>query len=127
MKTSINYYVSPSGKKVVQQFISSLNKNQQAKVLRIINTIKVYCLLSVIPHLKKISGTPLWEIRILGKDNIRIFYVALSQISIVVLHGFIKKKQKNRHKRNLYRIESFERYKQNVYLTMISSMISFYI
>ena len=25
---------------------------------------------SAIPHLKKLQGTPLWEIRILGKDSI---------------------------------------------------------
>lgn len=94
MKTTVFYYITASGRKVVQEFIDSLEKAQQVKVLRIINTIESYGLLSVIPHLKKISGTHLWEIRILGKDNIRIFYVTLSRESILILHGFIKKKQK---------------------------------
>lgn len=49
---------------------------------------------SVIPHLKKLSGTPFWEIRILGQDNPRIIYVLLIQSRILLLHGFIKKKQK---------------------------------
>src|SRR3989339_310214 len=94
MKTSIHYYVTKTGKKGVQEFIDSLDKIQQAKIIRIINTIEIYGLRSVIPHLKKLVGTPLWEIRILGKDNIRIFYIAPTQDSIVILHGFIKKKQK---------------------------------
>jgi len=50
--------------------------------------------LSVIPHIKKLTGTPLWEIRILGKDNIRIFYALMSKNGIIVLHGFIKKSLK---------------------------------
>lgn len=98
MKTAVYYYVSASGKKVVQEFIDSLEKTQQAKVIRIIKTITDYGLQSVIPHLKKLTGTPLWEIRILGKDNIRIFYIIRTEKSIVILHGFVKKKQKTDYK-----------------------------
>jgi len=36
----------------------------------------------------------LYEIRILGKDNIRIIYVGLKSREVLVLHGFIKKRQK---------------------------------
>jgi hypothetical protein len=46
------------------------------------------------PHLKKLVGTPFWEIRILGRDNIRVLYVARSGNSIMVLHAFMKKTQK---------------------------------
>lgn len=92
--TKINYYLTPSGKNVIREFILSLQKNQQAKVRRILQLINDYGLTSANPHIKKIIGTPLWEIRILGKDNIRILYVAPDINSILVLHGFNKKTQK---------------------------------
>lgn len=90
----IYYYISPSGDNPVSQFLDSLNKKQQSKVLRIFQYIKVYGLSAILPHTKKLSGTPLWEIRILGEDNIRIFYVILIQNTVLILHGFIKKSQK---------------------------------
>jgi phage-related protein len=46
------------------------------------------------PKVEKVRGTELWELRILGKDNIRIFYVTKTGQSFLLLHGFIKKKQK---------------------------------
>lgn len=56
--------------------------------------LQEYGLSAIIPNVKKLSGTPLWEIRILGQDNIRILYVTIEKNAILVLHGFIKKKQK---------------------------------
>ena len=54
----------------------------------------MYGLSSLLPHVKKLTGTPLWEIRILGKDSIRILYVLIQEENVLVLHGFIKKTQK---------------------------------
>ena len=93
-KTTIYYYTSSRGENPVKDFIESLSKQQKAKVFRIFMHIEEYGLLSVIPHIKKLTGTPLWEIRILGKDNIRIFYAMMSKNGIIVLHGFIKKSLK---------------------------------
>ena len=56
--------------------------------------MKDYGISSVLPHVKKLTGVPLWEIRILGRDNIRVFYVMPTGHTVLVLHGFIKKKQK---------------------------------
>jgi len=92
--TKIYYYLAPFGKNVIREFILSLQKNQQAKIRRILQLINDYGLTSANPHIKKLSGTPFWEIRILGKDNIRILYVASDINSILVLHGFNKKTQK---------------------------------
>jgi len=92
--TTIYYYITTSGKNIVREYIISLQKEQQAKVRRTLQLINEYGLSSAIPHIKKLSGTPLWEIRILGKDNIRILYVTPSSNSILVLHGFNKKTQK---------------------------------
>jgi len=49
---------------------------------------------SLNPNLKKITGTPLWEVKILGKDNVRIICVAIINKQILVLHIFVKKSEK---------------------------------
>lgn len=73
--TQVVYYLDSQGNNPIKDFINSLPKSTQAKIFRIFLTIETYHLQSVLPHLKKLTGTPLWEIRILGKDSIRILYV----------------------------------------------------
>jgi phage-related protein len=93
-KTTIYYYHPVNGKNVIREFILSLQIRQQAKVRRMLQLISEYGLSAVIPHIKKLSGTPLWEIRLLGSDNIRLFYAVKTRTSVVILHGFAKKSQK---------------------------------
>ncbi len=93
-KWRVTYYISSSGVNPVSDFLDSLDRQTQSKLLRIIVNIEEYGLLSVIPHVKKLSGTPLWEIRILGKVNARIIYVVPTQTRVVLLHGFVKKSNK---------------------------------
>lgn len=93
-KGNVKYYLTSKNENPVSDFLNTLSGKQQGKILRIFSCIRDYGLDSVIPHIKKLTGTPLWEIRILGKDNIRILYISFQKDGIVVLHGFIKKKQK---------------------------------
>jgi len=88
------YYTTAAGENPFNNFLDSLSERQQRKILRILTNIGTYGLTSAIPHIKKLTGTPLWEIRVLGQDNIRVFYAALVKDSILVLHGFSKKSQK---------------------------------
>lgn len=97
-KTTIYYYVSSSGENPVRDFLDSLEEKQQAKVLRIFQLLEEYGLRAVAPHLKKVAGTPLWEIRTLGRDNIRILYIVPEKNAVLALHGFVKKKQKTPRK-----------------------------
>jgi len=90
----VTYYTSNDGKHPVRDFLDECSEKQQTKLLRIISNIQLYGLLSVIPHLKKLEGYPLWEIRILGKDNIRVIYAVLIEQEILLLHGFFKKSRK---------------------------------
>lgn len=59
-----------------------------------VSRIKEYGLTAAIPHIKKLTGTPLWEIRILGQDNIRVLYASIQDDTVILLHGFIKKSRK---------------------------------
>ncbi|MBM3205607.1 type II toxin-antitoxin system RelE/ParE family toxin [Candidatus Shapirobacteria bacterium] len=109
MAWKIVYFTSISGENPVSRFIDSCAKKQQIKILRILKHLEEYGLGGVIPHLKKLSGTPFWEIRILGKDNIRIIYVVEAKKMIVLLHGFFKKTPKTLKKE----IEiCYQRYKE---------------
>lgn len=94
----IIYFTSVSGENPVSNFIDSCTKKQQIKILRVLKYIEEYGVKTAIPHLKKLSGTPFWEIRILGKDNIRIIYVVETEKMIILLHGFLKKTQKTAKK-----------------------------
>lgn len=97
-KTTIYYYIDSSGSNPVSDFLDLLSGQQQAKLLRIVKTIQAYGLFSVMSHLKKLTNTPFWEIRVLGKDNIRVIYFLIGKTAIVLLHGFIKKSQKTSKK-----------------------------
>jgi len=108
MVNRIIYYITPSGGNPVKDFLDSLQKSQKAKVFRIFQTFNLYGLTSIIPHTKKLTGTPLWEIRIKGKDSIRIIYIMQTKRSILVLHGFIKRTQKTPQKELRLAIQRYE-------------------
>jgi phage-related protein len=61
--------------------------------------------------LKKITNYPLWEIRILGGDSIRIICVALIKNEILIVHVF--KKKSNKIKKSDISI-SMDRYKSEL-------------
>lgn len=107
--TTVNYY-HDNNHQYISEFLDKLNHQQQSKVIRLISTIEKYGLDSANPHLRKVLNTPLWEIRILGKDNIRIFYVSIIFNEIILLHGFIKKTQKTPPKEIQIALNRLNRY-----------------
>lgn len=98
MSTKINYFISSSGVNPIKDFINSLEYKQKIKIFHIFKLVIEYGINSVPQHIKKLSGTSLWEIRILGKDNIRILYIIPQRKTVLLLHGFIKKTQKTNPK-----------------------------
>ena len=93
-KHKVVYYTSPTNQNPVSDFLDSLSTKQQSKILRILEYIREYGLEAVTIHTKKLTGYHLWEIRILGQDNIRVVYAILLKDTVLLLHGFIKKRQK---------------------------------
>lgn len=87
------YYVTSGGTNPVKNFLDA-RPSAKLKALRILSHIKEFGLTSAIPHIKKLIGTPLWEIRILGQDSIRILYVTRAEKKILLLHAFEKKTDK---------------------------------
>lgn len=87
------YYISSSGENPVRKFLDEYPV-AKAKAFRIFQNIKEYGLTAAIPHVKKLTGTPLWEIRILGGDSVRILYITRQEKKVLLLHAFIKKTNK---------------------------------
>ncbi|MEK7510011.1 MAG: type II toxin-antitoxin system RelE/ParE family toxin [Patescibacteria group bacterium] len=111
-KTTIYYYLSSRGENPVKEFLDSLGESQQVKILRIFQHIEEHGLQAVLPHLKKVTGTPLWEIRTLGKDNIRVLYIVPEKNAVLALHGFVKKKQKTPSKEINMALNRYELWKR---------------
>ncbi len=93
-KWSVKTYESPSGDKPVEEFLNSLDEKVRLKISRTFELLEQFGLEGAYPHAKKIIGTPLWELRIIGSDSIRIFYVTVTGKIFLLLHGFKKKSQK---------------------------------
>lgn len=80
----------------VEKFIQSLEEFTIAKVFRTIDLLEKFGSKLGMPHTKKVSNK-LFELRIRGKQEVRIFY-CFRKKSIYLISGFIKKSQKTPHK-----------------------------
>jgi phage-related protein len=80
----------------LEKFIYSLEKPTIAKTLRVIDLLEEFGDKLGMPHSKKITGN-LLELRISGKQEIRIFYT-FYEGKIILLCGFVKKAQKTPEK-----------------------------
>jgi phage-related protein len=94
VKWKIVYYHDQKGNEPIYEFIESLSPNSQAKLSNTFDLLSQFGLNLGLPHVKKVINTNLWELRILGADNIRVLYIASSGHQFLLLHGFIKKTQK---------------------------------
>lgn len=94
----IIYFSLKDNPSPVFEFIESLPDKAIGKLTYTFNLLMEFGPQIKSEHFKKVTGTPLWELRILGENNIRIFYIPVENRAILFLHGFIKKKQKTPHK-----------------------------
>lgn len=90
----IEMYENSRGDKPIEEFFDSLEEKTRLKILHAFELLETFGLEGGHPHAKKLTGSNLWEYRILGSDNIRIFYIAMTGKVFLILHGFKKKKQK---------------------------------
>ena len=98
LKWKIIYYETSQGKSPIFDFIQELDAKAKSKVINLVDLLAESGIMLGLPHAKKVTGTSLWELRTLGQDNIRIFYIAIVGKSFLLLHGFQKKKQKTDQK-----------------------------
>lgn len=76
----------------LEEFVFSLEKKTISKVLRTIDLLEQFGEKLSLPHSKKILSN-LFELRIHGNQEIRIFYTFYKS-QVYLLHGFRKKSKK---------------------------------
>ena len=77
---------------LIQEFIKKLQRSSIQKIARQLRYLEEYGLVSEVIDTKKLKGYDFWEVRILGKENIRIIVWGYDQY-IFVIHIFKKKSQ----------------------------------
>lgn len=92
-KWKIVYYETAQGNSPVATFIDDLDAKAKSKVIHALDLLAEFGIRISSPHVKKLTGTPFWELRTVGSDNIRIFYVAIVRKTFLLLHAFQKKKK----------------------------------
>ena len=111
-KWKIDYYDVPSGRKPVEEFIENLSERPRSRVYYTLELLAELGVNLGLPRAKKVTSTPLWELRILGENSLRFFYVAKVGQSFLLLHGFTKKKQKTPQKEIKIALERFKEYRK---------------
>lgn len=94
----ITYYETSSGKFPVKEFIDKLVEIPRTRVYNTLELLAEFGVNLGLPHARKVTGTPLWELRVLGERSVRIFYIAKEGKEFLLLHAFTKKKQKTPRK-----------------------------
>lgn len=81
-----------SGEKVVDKLIKKQQPQAEAKIVHVVTLLKQYGNKLGLPHSKAL-GSGLYELRIRGKEELRILYCFAPQRTIYLLHGFKKQTQ----------------------------------
>lgn len=77
---------------IIQDFIKKLQKSSIQKITRQLRYLEEYGLVTEVIDTKKLKGYDFWEVRILGKENIRIMVWGYDKY-IFIIHIFKKKNQ----------------------------------
>ncbi len=109
-KWKIEYFLTASGRTPVKEVIDGLSEKTQAKVYNTFELLSEFGPKLRMPHVKKVIGTPLWELRILGDQSLRFFYIAKIEQRFLILHGFVKKDQKTPKKEIKTALERLKNY-----------------
>jgi len=107
----VRLYKQSNNDSPITDFINKLNTSAKKKIFHQIKYLELFGLSKENSHLKKLTNTPLWEIRILGNDSIRIICSTFIKNEILIVHIF--KKKSNKIKQNDINISLF-RYKDEL-------------
>ncbi len=92
MSWPVKFFESTNERKPVESFLEKLNDVTAAKVFRTLNLLETYGPDLGMPHSRKMASQ-LYELRIRGQVELRIFY-AFHRQTIILLNAFQKKSQK---------------------------------
>lgn len=96
MEWKIIEFETIRGTRPVTEFIKKQQPQTIAKITHLIDLMEIHGSLLGMPHAKKLK-TDLYELRVRGREEIRIIY-GFKEKAIYLLHGFKKQKQKTPQK-----------------------------
>jgi phage-related protein len=92
MAWEIETYRTSSGQEVVEAFIYKMQKPTKAKLTRLLDLLERFGPELSMPHTRAM-GDGLYELRVRGKQEVRVFYVYAKGSTVYLLHAFQKKTQ----------------------------------
>ncbi len=92
MVHQVIFYPAGESSNIIVEFYRKLNVSTRRKIIKAAKYLEEYGIVPEIGNIKKLKGYDFWEVRILGKDNIRLFIIEIGS-SIYVLNIFRKKTQ----------------------------------
>jgi|SRR3989339_386692 len=92
MPWQVKFFQNQRGDYPVKDFIIKQDEKTYAKILALIKLLNNNGPFIRPPYVKKIINN-IWELRITGKTQVRIFYIYFNNV-FYLLHIFIKKTQK---------------------------------
>ncbi|MBU1130414.1 type II toxin-antitoxin system RelE/ParE family toxin [Patescibacteria group bacterium] len=92
MPHQVFLFENSRGQKPVKDFIKKLDYSSKAKITRIIGLLEQYGCFLRMPYSKKLDNN-IFELRIRGKNEIRVLYSSIKN-KFILLHVFKKKTQK---------------------------------
>lgn len=90
-------YENSRSEKPVDEFIKKQQPQSRSKIIHNVRLLRQYGNMLGMPHSKSL-GSGLYELRIRGKQELRIFYCFAQQKIIYLLHSFKKQKQQTSQK-----------------------------
>jgi phage-related protein len=76
------------------EFLRSLSDQEAGRVTKLLDLLEHRGTQLTLPYARRVEGTQLWELRVRGKVQHRIFYVAVHGHRFILLHAFTKKTQR---------------------------------
>lgn len=84
------FYETSSGRSPVQDYIRGLPRAERVRVANGLVDLERYGIDLGMPDVRRMAGTRLWELRIRGPNQHRVFYVTITGRRILLLHAFQK-------------------------------------
>lgn len=93
-KWVIRFYINARGDEIVQDFVRKQDKTTISKIARSIDLVSVYGPDLGMPRSRYLSDG-IYELRIRGKNEVRIFYITVTvKREVIFLHAYKKRTQK---------------------------------
>jgi phage-related protein len=88
------FYRDRRGRSPVQDFLDGLDGRTRARVVQGFSLLEREGTNLGMPLARQVTGYRFWELRVqAARNNVRVFYFALSGRRILLLHAFLKKSQ----------------------------------